>query len=75
MYYVDLFLVVSSLFTTVSLLVLRRRVNKQLKELINIRELLLKNKETEFDYRSTLMTRLGEIQNTRFSNYFKNRGD
>lgn len=75
MLYVDLFLIVSSLLTTLSLLILNHKINQQFKELNDIREFLLKSRETEFDYRSILMSRLGEIQNTRFSSYFKNRGD
>lgn len=75
MLYVDLFLIVSSLLTTLSLLILNHKINQQFKELNDIREFLLKSRETEFNYRTTLMSRLGEIQNTRFSSYFKNRGD
>jgi len=57
------------------LVILKHKVNQQLQELNDIREYLAKSKDAEPDYRTALMTRLGEVQHTRFSNYFKNRGD
>ncbi len=74
MRYIDIFLIVSSLLTVTLLSVLSYKINQQLKSLNEIREFLAKSKDNEFDHKSMLMARLGEIQNIRFSSYFKNRG-
>lgn len=75
MQYLDFLLISSSLLTSVLLFEINRKINQQLEKIKNIEEFLTKIKEPETDYRSILMTRLGEIQTTRFSSYFKNHGD
>jgi len=75
MQYLDFLLISSSLLTSVLLIAINRKINHQLEKTENIEEFLTKKKESEKDCRSILMTRLGEIQTTRFSSYFKNHGD
>lgn len=75
MRYIDFFLIVSNFLTLTLLIILKHKINKQLKEIDSVRECLTKRKDVEHDYMQSLMTRLSDVQRTRFSNYFKNHGD